>query len=153
MSEKEKGDKRAEKFGEKFGLVVSIAIQLLILWVMHNLTAWDYEILDFVKDDFNDILWVVDLSVAAAVMVDFLSIFIENKRIRMMLNIFKNIFSFYSGFIMIRRFPFDFRELIDLDNVNFIVKLLMGLGMFGVAIATVVNFIQLLTADFSEEEK
>ncbi|MGH8927945.1 MAG: hypothetical protein ACRDWH_06310, partial [Acidimicrobiia bacterium] len=58
----------ASKPGRLFGYMVAIAVNLGLLYVVNNLTAWD--VVSFLTDDFGRLLWLVDLSLIASILVN-----------------------------------------------------------------------------------
>ena len=50
------------------GYVIAIAVNVVMLYVVNNLLAWD--ILPFLTDDFGRVLWLIDISLLATIMVN-----------------------------------------------------------------------------------
>lgn len=134
----------ADRFGEILGSVIAITISVFGLWIAHNVTSWDHEILDFVKPEFDDLLWLINLSVGTSIAVKVVEIFITNRRVRSFTKIIENVFSFWLCLAFLREFPFDFEELVSIEWLNTAAKVVLGIGLFGVAVSTIVELVKLV---------
>ena len=50
------------------GYVVAIAVNVFMLYVANNLLAWD--VLPFLTPDFGKVLWLIDISLIATILIN-----------------------------------------------------------------------------------
>jgi hypothetical protein len=139
------------KMVEKFALVILILFEITFWWVAHNVTKWDIAILDFIKDEFDSILWAVDLSMAVSIAANLLRIFTTKKFIQKASQVIENIFSFVLTWVSFQVFPYDFRKLIEIEGINQVFKILLGLALFGLFVGTMIETGKLLSGEYDED--
>ncbi|MGZ8755948.1 MAG: hypothetical protein ACXW15_12260 [Acidimicrobiia bacterium] len=88
------------------GYVVAIAVNIFMLYVVNNLLAWD--ILPFLTDDFGRVLWLIDISLLATIMVNFMYLSYDRSWFRSLGQIGLNLISLVVAVRMYQVFPFDF---------------------------------------------
>ena len=88
------------------GYVVAIAVNVLMLYVVNNLLAWD--ILPFLTDDFGRVLWLIDISLLATIMVNLVYVAYDQAWFRSLGQIGLNLISLAVAIRMYQVFPFDF---------------------------------------------
>lgn len=137
-------EKRVSGPVRKIGYVFAIFMNLLLLWAAHNVVRWDYAIFDFILDDFNNVLWAIDLSLGVSIVINLVWIFYDGKYVKGVLQIVSNAVGLFMMYILLWKFPYEFRELIDTDWINTAVRILMILGMVAVTIATFAEGIKLV---------
>jgi hypothetical protein len=88
------------------GYVVAIAINVAMLYVVNNLLAWD--ILPFLTDDFGRVLWLIDISLLATIMVNLAYVAYDQRWFRSLGQMGLNLISLVVAVRMYQVFPFDF---------------------------------------------
>jgi hypothetical protein len=88
------------------GYVIAIAVNVVMLYVVNNLLAWN--ILPFLTDDFGRVLWLIDISLLATIMVNFIYLAYDQSWFRSLGQIGLNLISLVVAVRMYRVFPFDF---------------------------------------------
>jgi uncharacterized membrane protein len=139
-----------DTLGKTAGFIVTIIIHFGLIWAVNNVTNWDHSFLVFIKDDFEKVVWVFTLSLVVGILVNFVSIFVTNKKVRNIMQIIENSFSLLSIRINLVYFPYDFKELVDIHNINSIIKVLLNLGAVALIIAIVITFFKLIATPVGE---
>ena len=88
------------------GYVIAIAVNVVMLYVVNNLLAWN--ILPFLTDDFGRVLWLIDVSLLATIMVNFVYVAYDQRWFRSLGQIGLNLISLVVAVRMYQVFPFDF---------------------------------------------
>lgn len=86
----------------KFVYIVTILINLALIYVANNLLSWK---LPWLKESFVQCLWVINLSFAVTIFTNFVFLFFDRRWFRHFMEAFCNIFSFLSGYVFWRVFP------------------------------------------------
>lgn len=153
-------EKKAEEYVTKnlpvFGNILMVFANLAMIYVAHNVTKWDHSWLDFIKDDFNKILWAVDLALIASAVTALVKIFHKNKKNIALVQIGDNIFSLISLVASLVVYPYDLRELIDASWINTAGKTLLVIIICAVSIGTIAEAAKLMagkTENCSPSEK
>ncbi len=92
----------------KFGYIVTILINLALIYVANNLLSWK---IPWLKTSFVQCLWAINLSFMVTIFVNFIFLFFDRRWFRHLMEAFSNVFSFLSGFIFWRVFPLDISPL------------------------------------------
>lgn len=88
------------------GYVVAIAVNVVMLYVVNNLLAWD--LLPFLTSDFGRVLWLIDVSLLATIMVNLIYVAYDQSWFRSLAQIGLNLISLVVAVRMYQVFPFDF---------------------------------------------
>ena len=88
------------------GYVIAIAVNVVMLYVVNNLLAWN--ILPFLTDDFGRVLWLIDISLLATILVNFIYLAYDQSWFRSLGQIGLNLISLVVAVRMYQVFPFDF---------------------------------------------
>jgi hypothetical protein len=88
------------------GYVIAIAVNVVMLYVVNNLLAWN--ILPFLTDDFGRVLWLIDVSLLATIMVNFVYVAYDQRWFRSLGQIGLSLISLVVAVRMYQVFPFDF---------------------------------------------
>ena len=88
------------------GYVVAIAVNVVMLYVVNNLLAWN--ILPFLTDDFGRVLLLIDISLLATITVNFIYLAYDQSWFRSLGQIGLNLISLVVAVRMYQVFPFDF---------------------------------------------
>ncbi len=88
----------------KFGYVVTILVNLALIYIANNLLGWE---LPWLKTTFVQCLWAINLSFAVTIFTNFVFLFFDRRWFRSFMEGICNVFSFISGYIFWRVFPLD----------------------------------------------
>ena len=87
------------------GYVGVIVLNAILLAVAHSLPGWH---VGFITSAFVQVLWAVDLSLGAAIVVNAMFLVDDSPPIRVAGQVVQNVFALVSGYTLYRIFPFDF---------------------------------------------
>jgi hypothetical protein len=88
------------------GYVIAIAVNVVMLYVVNNLLAWN--LLPFLTDDFGRVLWLIDISLLATIIVNFIYLAYDQSWFRSLGQIGLNLISLVVAARMYQVFPFNF---------------------------------------------
>jgi hypothetical protein len=123
----------------RFGYVVSILVNLLVLWIANHLLAWDW--FPWLTDDFDDVLPFIDASIGVSITVDAISLFRDPPWFRSVGTIAGNVVSLVATVKMLQVFPFDFSDYAFPWAT--VVRVLLVLSCVGIIAATIVEVAKL----------
>ena len=106
----------------QFGYIVSIAVNIFLIYIANNLLNWN---LPFLTKDFTLCLWAINLSLSVTIFINFIFIFFDRRWFKNLMQAFGNIFNFVSAYVFWRVFPLNLSGAL-VRLVNF--ALLIGLG-------------------------
>ncbi len=118
---------------ENFGRAFSIFMTILTLWLAHNVESLDYEFLDFILPEFNEILMIIDVALGVTIISKLIMIFVQDEGIVRGARMFEIFLSLFLTGTFILRFPFDFTRIIDFDAINTIARVLLVLAYVGLS--------------------
>jgi hypothetical protein len=124
------------------GYVIAIAVNVVMLYVVNNLLAWN--ILPFLTDDFGRVLWLIDVSLLATIMVNFVYVAYDQRWFRSLGQIGLNLISLVVAVRMYQVFPFDFTGL-TFDWTQ-IARVVIIFTILGTAIGAMVEAFKLARA-------
>lgn len=112
-------------------------VNLILLYVFNNLLNWHVY---FITDALNEVLWIINLSLIAAIIGNALLLWYNPEWFRHLMKTILNIFAFVAVYFLYHVFPFNFNN----PSLNWGLNILLILVMIGLAIAIIVEiFIQL----------
>jgi hypothetical protein len=123
---------------QKSEYIAAIIFNLIFLYVVNNLLNWH---IYFITNAFNEVLWIINLSIMASIIGNALLLLYSPERLRHMVKIIINIISFIAVYIVYKVFPFNFYN----SFYNWGFNILLILAMIGIAIATIVEIYLLVT--------
>jgi hypothetical protein len=124
------------------GYVVAIAVNVVMLYVVNNLLAWD--ILPFLTSDFGRVLWLIDISLLATIVVNFIYVAYDQSWFRSLTQVGLNLISLVVAVRMYQVFPFDFSGS-SFDWTQ-IARVVIIFTILGTAIGAVVEAVKLVRA-------
>ena len=127
--------KNKEKKSHKSEYITAIIFNIIFLYIVNNLLNWH---ISFITNSLNTILWIINLSIAAAVIGNFLLLLYDPEWLRHLTKIVMNIFAFIAVYFVYKVFPFSFSTFI-----NEIVLILIILTMVAIVIASIVELVML----------
>lgn len=110
----------------------AIIINLIFLYIVNNLLNWH---IYFITNAFNDVLWIINLSILTAIIGNILLLLYSPVRFRHVMKIIINIISFIAVYVVYKVFPFNFYN----SFYNWGFNLLLILAMIGIIIAIIVE--------------
>ena len=123
---------------QKSEYFVAIIFNLIFLYIVNNLLNWH---IYFVTNAFNEVLWIINLSITVAIIGNVLLLLYSPERLRHSVKIILNIISFIAVYIVWKVFPFNFYN----SFYNWGFNILLILAMIGITIATIVEIYLLVT--------
>lgn len=133
-------EERRSRPSRQAGYVVAIVINALILWVANNLLAWGW--LPWLTDDFVDALPAINASLIVTIIAQALYVAYDGQWFRALGDIVTSVYALLAGIAMWRVFPFDFSAY-PFDWA-LVARWVVGVGIFGVSVAILVNLVKLL---------
>jgi len=127
-----------KKSGQKSEYIAAIIFNLIWWYIVNNLLNWQVY---FVTNAFNEVLWIINLSIIVSIIGNALLLFYSPERLRHGVKIVINIVSFIAVYLVWELFPFNFYN----SFYDWLFSLLLILGMIGIAIATIVEIYLLVT--------
>ena len=129
---------RNRKREQKSEYFVAIIFNLIFLYIVNNLLNWHVY---FITNAFNDVLWIINLSIIATIIGNALLLLYSPERFRHVIKIVLNIFAFIATYFVYEVFPFNFYN----SFYNWGVNILLILAMIGIVIATIIEIYLLVT--------
>jgi hypothetical protein len=123
----------------RFGYVVSILVNLLVLWIANNLLGWGW--FPWLTDDFSDVLPFIDASIGVSIAVDAVSLFRDPPWFRSAGTVVGNAVSLVATVRMLQVFPFDFSDYTFPWAA--VVRVLLVVACIGIVVATIVEVAKL----------
>ncbi|MDP3065448.1 MAG: hypothetical protein Q8N08_01820 [Methanobacteriaceae archaeon] len=127
-----------KKSGQKSEYVAAIIFNLIWWYIVNNLLNWQVY---FVTNAFNEVLWIINLSIIVSIIGNGLLLFYSPERLRHGVKIFINIISFIAVYIVWTVFPFNFNN----SFYDWGFGVLLILAMIGIIIAIIVEIYLLVT--------
>ncbi len=126
-----------EEKSHKSEYIVAIIFNLIFFYIVNNLLNWN---ISFITQALNSILWIINLSIVAAITGNFFLLLYDPRWLRHLIKIAMNIFAFYAVYFIYEVFPFSF-STIYLDEI---VLFVLIISMVAIIIASFVEFIKLI---------
>jgi hypothetical protein len=122
---------------EKSGYVATIIFSLIFFYIVNNLLNWH---IYFVTSAFNEVLWIINLSILATIIGNGLLLLYSPIRLVHAVKILINIISFIAVYIVYKVFPFNFYN----SFFNWGFSILLILALIGIVIAIIVEIYLLI---------
>jgi len=129
---------RNRKREQKTEYITAIIFNLIFLYIVNNLINWQVY---FITNAFNEVLWIINLSIIATIIGNALLLLYNPERFRHVMKIILNIFAFIAVYFVYKVFPFNFYN----SFYNWGFNILLILAMIGITIAIIVEFYLLVT--------
>jgi len=118
--------------------VAAIIVNFILLYIFNNLLKWNVY---FVTSAFTEVLWIINLSIAVAIIGNFLMLIYRPEWFRHVTKIVLNVVAFVAVYFVYIVFPFNFNN----SFLNWGLAALFILAMIGIIIATIVEIYLLVT--------
>ena len=127
--------------GSRIGYVITIVINGLLLWVVFNLVEGGW--LPFITPEFDEAVPAIAASLLATMVMSTVYLFTRSEPVRVIGEFFLAVVGFWATLQLYVTWPFDFSIYPNVDW-DFIVRLLLGLAVFGTGVAVLANLVRLL---------
>lgn len=133
--------RRSPTAAARFGFVVAVAVNLVMLWAAHRLLDWGWP--GFLTADFERVLPLVSASILVAVAANLAYLVSDRRWVRPLGETAIAGVGLAATVRLLEVFPFDFGGYAT--DWSWLVRVALALGVVGTAIALLVNGVKLLT--------
>jgi len=91
--------------GRRVGYLVSIIIDLVLIWVFNNLLNWG---VPFLTSKYTGVLWAIDFSLGASIIVNILNLIFDFSWMRHLGQLILLPISMFATYLILSIFPFTF---------------------------------------------
>jgi hypothetical protein len=126
-----------KKEAKKSDFVATIIVNIIFFYIVNNLLNWN---ISFIAPSFQNVLWIINLSIAATILANLIFLFYNPGWFRSALQIILNIIAFYGAYLLYTVFPFVFSNY----YYTYGMEILLILAMIGTVIATIVEILRLI---------
>ncbi|MGB8361044.1 MAG: hypothetical protein WCE80_06545 [Acidimicrobiia bacterium] len=127
-----------KRVGRRFGFGVAIVINLVMLYIVQNLTSWD--VLPFLTKEFDSLVPWISVSLIVTIVANFLYMVNDGPRLRGLGDMVTSLVSLAVTWRVLAVFPFDFSAYdFDWELVARFVLVLAIVGTFAAAVAGAVK--------------
>jgi hypothetical protein len=126
--------------------IIAIVINLIFFYIFNNLLNWH---LNFITNSFQDVLWIINLTLGFTIIVNALYLFYHPKWLRDSLQIIINILGFLVVYFLYKVYPFNFNQIF----ISYGLKLVLILIMLAIIAATVYQIMQLILRIYIKLQK
>ena len=130
------------KFPKQAEYAANIVVNTALLVVVNNLLAWD--VLPFLTQDFKNVLVILNISLAATIIINILFFFYSPDWFIALMRFFLNCVGLAVAVTMLRVFPFDFSAYSG--NWAWWMRFALILGIVGVSMGIMVELFKFVTA-------
>jgi len=136
-----KATRRPSAAARRTGYVFAILVNGALLYAVNVWPGWD--VLPFLTDEFTQVLDLVNASIVVSLVANFLYLARDTRAVKALGDIVTTGVAIAVGVRMWQVFPFDFGEATF--DWELVVRILLAVGIVGMAIAIVVNIVSLVT--------
>jgi hypothetical protein len=91
-----------EKSVKRSGYIISIIINLILLYIVNNILHWN---LSFIAPTFNQVIWALNIAIGVSIFVNILFIIYNPKWFRYLMIVVVNIFRLIAVYTFYKVFP------------------------------------------------
>jgi len=124
----------------RFGYLVSAVINAVLIFVAHNLVAWDW--FSWLTDDFNDLVPLITISLGATILANLAYLWFDGPAFKSSTTVITSVISFVLSIRMLQVYPFDFSAYSF--NWDLVAKSVLILGIVGTGISVIVELVKLV---------
>ena len=128
--------------GRRFGYLLAAAINGVLLWVSHHLLEWGWP--SFLTEDFEQVLPILSASFVATIVANVLFVAHDPRWFRALAESVTSALSLVAAVRMWQVFPFDFSTMAR--DWSTLARVLIAVGIAGLAVAVVANVVTFLAA-------
>jgi hypothetical protein len=136
-----KATKRPSTAARRTGYVFALLVNGAFLYAVNVWPGWD--VLPFLTDDFTQILGLVNASIVVSLVANLVYLARDTKAVKALGDIVTTGVAIAVGVRTWQVFPFDFGEATF--DWELVVRILLVVGIVGMAIAIIVNIVSLVT--------
>jgi hypothetical protein len=129
---------RKKRTGEA---IAAIIWNLIILWVINKVPAWD---LPFINEHYETVLWILNLNVIAQIAGYALILFLNFRWLWYLVRTVLDTVGLVTLLALYFIYPFDFSGLDSWTWMDVVLPILFIIGMVGCGIGIVVNVLKLI---------
>ena len=133
--------KRPSTASRRAGYVIAVAINAVLLWLIHAWPGWDAA--PFLTADFETVLWLVDVSLVATIALNLIYMVRDPRWLTAAGAVVTTAIGLAAAVRMLQVFPFDFG---DSEFWPVVVRVGLWLAVVGAAIGIIVNLVALVRA-------
>ncbi len=133
--------KRPSVAARRAGYVISVLVNVALLLGINVWPGWD--VLPFLTNDFTQVLAWVNVSIVVSLALNVVYLFNDTKPLKALGDTVSLAAALVVTVLMWRVFPFDFGD--STFDWTLVFRILLGVGIFGTAIAIVVNLVSLVS--------
>ena len=126
--------------------IIAIVVNIIFFYIFNNLLNWH---LNFITNSFQDVLWIINLTLGFTIIVNALYLFYHPKWLRDSLQIIINILGFLVVYFLYTVYPFNFSQIF----ISYGLKLVLILIMLAIIAATVYQIMQLILRIYIKLQK
>ncbi len=135
-----------EKEVKNSEFIIAIVINIIFLYIFNNLLNWH---ISFITNSFQDVLWIINLTLTFTIIVNALYLFYHPKWLRDSVQIIINILGFLVVYFLYAVYPFKFSQVF----ISYGLKLVLILIMIGIIAATIYQIMQLILRIYLKLQK
>lgn len=125
--------------------IVAIIVNIIFLYIFNNIPSWN---ISFITSAFVNILWIINLSLGANIVVNIIFIFYHPSWFRHSLQTFLNILSIMVLYYLYTIFPFNFSH----EGIAIALKIVFILIMVILVLTTLIEIISTIYSILSRSE-
>lgn len=130
--------------GRIFGYLVSIIINLIILYAINNLLDWKIPALTI---DFEKVIIYFNYSLSATILINIIFLTYDRKTFKAFAQMIANLFGIYALYKFFVIFPLNFAE----QNYDLIARIVVVFAIFGTAIGVIIESIKFILSLIGEK--
>lgn len=148
--EQEVSKTHRKRAARKFGYVVAIVVNLILMYVFNNLLRWNWHgfwgprgvlAWPIITPRWADVLWALNLSISISIISYVLLLLYDPLWLRRLAEIVRNLFGILVLYMFYAVFPFDF----GYDIIDKIVRWALLAAILGTALGTAIQFFKMIT--------
>ena len=126
--------------------IIAIVVNIIFFYIFNNLLNWH---LNFITNSFQDVLWIINLTLGFTIIVNALYLFYHPKWLRDSVQIIINILGFLVVYFLYAVYPFKFSQVF----ISYGLKLVLILIMIGIIAATIYQIMKLILRIYLKLQK
>jgi len=130
----------AAQAGTRAGYVIAVIVNLVLWWLINRTPGW--QTLPWITDSFEDVLWVVNLSLFASVAANIAYLFFDAPRFKALCQLIISLIGLWASVLMLTIFPFDFTGY-SIPWALF-ARIILVIAVVGSVISVVVQVVRLV---------
>lgn len=127
----------------RIGYAVGIVFLLVMLQILHADEVWRPWLGGIVTERWDEVLWVIDLSLWTQIVGNALLLVARPRRLRRLVSLANAVMAAVSAVVFFQVYPYDFSILFE--GLDVVVKVLIAIGIAGSVIAALVHLVRFVT--------